>query len=302
MLSLLLSVIIVITICPICFYALAEILAPQNRYLNYQTESNYLTYSNFYITNGNYVTSSDFVTNSNYSIPPEKTRTGNYLTLSNYDKEPTFLTVSNYSGIDYYQPDSYVTWADYLPDTYRFYNLPDDVIEYNYETFSFLINTRTKVMRVVGSGDVFGLNIIENSSIWSDIELLFIDEEITAFGANIFHNCNDLRYIFYSGSVQDWNNLYKSKNNEGLLSATVFYDCVFNKPDYQASNTNHSYLEFLDEEYLAENYPDFLPYTEPSYNLNELLSNTILIASDTCGSEAYWELVKTQDGLNCLSV
>jgi len=60
----------------------------------------------------------------------------------------------------------------------------------------------------------------------TSLKSVTIPKSAAGVAENAFDGCDSLEKIFYGGSLEDWENLYKGANNDALANATVFpYSC-----------------------------------------------------------------------------
>ena len=66
----------------------------------------------------------------------------------------------------------------------------------------------------------------------SNLTKVSIPSSVELIGANIFNNCTRLKDIYFSGSQQQWNNIYIDEtNNEFLASVNIHYNSGSDEPE-----------------------------------------------------------------------
>lgn len=64
------------------------------------------------------------------------------------------------------------------------------------------------------------------------LESVTIPSKITSIGKEAFFSCRQLKYVYYTGSEEEWNNLIIDSDNEKLTSAYIHYnteDCLYSR-------------------------------------------------------------------------
>lgn len=104
------------------------------------------------------------------------------------------------------------------------------------------------IQTVGGSGTTLDLTKIDNLTIirayafcqHTNLTKVFLPKEITSIGENAFYNCTNLNTVFYTGSLQEWeDNVTVGSGNEKLLSAISFYN------ETDVSNDGISYWHYV---------------------------------------------------------
>lgn len=236
---------------------------------NYQTNSNYLPGD--YITHSDYVTESDYiyvtdpetgesyVTKSDYLVKREWTEIRDKYTGVDYSDESCYVTQADYIRESYryndlsddkvvswhlYNSGGYVTGSDYN----YFYT--------GYADITCTLNTRTGVFIASGWGEMpdFIYWTLWNGYYSDFIKTVIIKDGVTRIGKNNFSYCHNLtdivipksvtciwsdafcntnlNNIYYTGSAQQWDNIYVDSGNDNIRTANIH----FNQGGYQTSS------------------------------------------------------------------
>lgn len=121
---------------------------------------------------------------------------------------------------------------------------PDSVIDIGYGAFSCCINLTSILLpnSVSNIGDfafegcenLLSLTISNNSiRIGSHVfqhcislETVLLGKGVTSIGDYSFYGCDELKYLFYSGTESEWDNITIGSNNESLTDVAIHYSAT----------------------------------------------------------------------------
>ena len=89
---------------------------------------------------------------------------------------------------------------------------------------------------------------------------------IRKIGNQAFKDCNSLEYIYYDGSVDDWDNIDISDNNESLQNSDIEFAKEYTDTDESYDDEeDYDSNDYADENYNDEDYNDD-EYNDDEYN------------------------------------
>ena len=89
---------------------------------------------------------------------------------------------------------------------------------------------------------------------------------IRKIGNQAFKDCNSLEYIYYDGSIDDWDNIDISDNNESLQNSDIEFAKEYTDTDeYYDDEEDYDSNDYADENYNDEDYNDD-DYNDDDYN------------------------------------
>ncbi len=102
------------------------------------------------------------------------------------------------------------------------------------------------------------------------LRVINIPQNVEYIGENAFASCNELKYVYYSGTEEQWNNIQIMKGNEQL-------DCVSFNFDAECEHEEEGFDTIIKEENI----------TEPTYTKNGLCDKIVICKN--CGKALSFE-------------
>ncbi len=111
---------------------------------------------------------------------------------------------------------------------------------------------------VAGIGNEYGQAFVFDGC--TSLETIVIPSSVTSIGAKVFNDCSALTDVYYTGSEDEWNDIYMMSGNDCLTAATIHYNYVIPttftmlRDNYSFANTWSSFGYGYDYKIPLERY------------------------------------------------